>query len=146
MPENKISLVDSPKPPEPEANRRKDGRGADAPTIGGQIELLLGMVPGLLEEVEYSDEDIEDRGDGFEYEGDNLNAIAALEAVLDLPEVPAHLAHLPVECPRLDWEYLRCRVKSIGDLVEAFQEAIGDREDGEFGEALAEAMCWFHGF
>lgn len=146
MPENKISLVDSPKPPEPEANRRKDGRGADAPTIGEQVELLLAMVPGLLEEVEYSDEDIEDRGDDFEYEGDNPNAIAALEAVLDLPEVPAHLAHLPVKCPRLDWKYLRCRVKSVGDLVEAIQEAIGDREDGEFGEALDEAMSWFDGF
>lgn len=146
MPENKISLVDSPKPPEPEAGRRKDGRGADAPTIGEQVELLLAMVPGLMEEVEFSDEDIEDRGDDFEYEGDNPNAIAALEAVLDLPEVPAHLAHLPVECPRLDWEYLRYRVKSIGDLVEAIQEAIGDRKDGEFGEALDEAMSWFDEF
>ncbi|MFO0887719.1 MAG: hypothetical protein U0790_01085 [Isosphaeraceae bacterium] len=33
-------------------------------------------------------------------------------------------------------------MKLIGDLVEAIQEGgIGDREDGEFGEALAEAMC-----
>lgn len=46
----------------------------------------------------------------------------------------------------MDWEYLRCRVKSVGDLVEAIQEAIGDREDGEFGEALAEAMSWFNEF
>lgn len=99
-----------------------------------------------MEEVEYGDEDIEDRGDDFEYEGDNPTHFAALEAVLDLPSVPAHLAHVPVKCPRLDWEYLRCRVEPVGDLVEAIQEAIGDREDGEFGETLAEAMSWFNEF
>ena len=46
----------------------------------------------------------------------------------------------------MDWDFLRCRVKSVGDLLEAIQEAIGDREAGEFGEALGEALGWFNEF
>lgn len=64
MSKKKVSqLVVMPMSPEPMACRRKVARLAGGPTIGGQVELLRGMVPGLLEEVEYSDEDIEDRGD-----------------------------------------------------------------------------------
>ena len=74
------------------------------------------------------------------------SAMAFLEAVLELPPVPAHLALLPVQCPRLDWKFLRCRVKAIGDQLEAIDQAIGDREAGEFGEALEEALGWFNEF
>jgi hypothetical protein len=146
MPKNKISLVVMPMSPESRKRRRKVVPQAGGPTIGGQVELLRGMVPGLLEEVEYCGEDIEDRGDDFEFEGDNPTAVAALEAVLELPPVPAGLTSLPVDCPRMDWEYLRWRVKSVGDQLEAILEAIGGREAGEFGEALDEAWGWFNEF
>lgn len=129
-----------------EPNRRKSRAEAERPTIGGQMKILLGVASGLIGEIEECDEDIEDRGDDFEYEGDNPTAIAALEAVLDLPPPPAHLARLPVRCPRLDWKFLRCRVKAIGDQLEAMERAIGDREAGEFGEALEEALGWFNEF
>lgn len=136
----------SPKTSECEAGRRKGGQWPNSPTIEGQVELLRGMVLGLLEEIEDCDEDIEDRGDDSDFDGDNPTATAALEAVLDLPPVPACLGALPVGCPKLDWGSLRDRTKAVGDQLEAIEEAIGDREAGEFGEALDEALSWFNGF
>ena len=129
-----------------EPRRRNTRSKPEGPTVGRQVEILLGLASGLLEEVEFCDEDIEDRGDDFEFDGENPNATAALEAVLDLPPVPARLAELPVQCPRLDWDDLRDCVKAIGDQLEAIQEAIGDRKAGEFGEELEAALSWFYEF
>jgi len=126
--------------------RRKARSEAGGPTVGDRMEILLGLASGLLEEVETCDQDIEDRGDDFEFDGENPNAMAALEAVLDLPPIPARLAKLPVQCPRLDWYDLRDCVKAIGDQLEAVQEAIGDRKAGEFGEELEGALSWFNEF
>lgn len=125
---------------------KSDRPAAERPTVGGQMEILLKMVPSLLGEIEECDQDIEDRGDAFEFEGDNPIATAALEAVLDLPTVPARLARLPVRCLRLDWDGLRNCAKAVGDQLEAIQEAIGDRRAGEFGEALEDALGWFNEF
>lgn len=119
---------------------------AEGPTVGRQMEILLELAPALLEEVESCDEDIEDRGDDFDFDGENPNATAALEALLDLPPIPARLAKLPVQCPRLDWDDLRDCVKAIGDQLEAIQEALGDRKAGEFGEELQGAISWFNEF
>ncbi|WP_165252055.1 hypothetical protein [Paludisphaera soli] len=129
-----------------EPRRRNALPKAEGPTIGRQVEILLEWASGVLEEVESCDEDIEDRGDDFDFDGENPNATAALEAVLDLPPIPARLAKLPVQCPRLDWDDLRDCVKAIGDQLEAVQEAIGDRKAGEFGEELEGALSWFNEF
>lgn len=146
MPETIYSLTDVPSSHKPNYVGSRNEHQAKDSTIGGQLEIILEMIPGLLGEVEECDEDIEDRGDDFEYEGDNPTAITALETVLDLPAAPARLARLPVRCPRMDWDRLRDRAKAVGDQLEAIQEAIGRRKAGEFGEALKETLSWFNEF